>query len=60
MLHRNKFLNFYFNIHSSSDTYPEWYSDELISKIIKKKKLHKLWFEFGNEVDRDEFEDMRD
>ena len=43
----------------SNSTYPLWYSSQLISMIINKKKMHKLWLEFDILDDFIEFKRMR-
>lgn len=40
-------------------SYPEWYSDELISNVIRKKRMHKQWLEFGVIDDYAEFKKIR-
>ena len=43
----------------SKDTYPTWYSEELIRKIINTKILHKQWLEYGVMLDYILFKKLR-
>ena len=40
-------------------TYPDWFSKELISKIILKKKFHEIWLQYGNLINYIEFRRLR-
>lgn len=42
-----------------SSSYPPWFSHELISHIINKKKIHKKWLEFNISEDYVEFKRLR-
>lgn len=63
----DKFYNYLHNLiksyvphrKSSPSTYPVWYSKELISCIIKKKKLHKIWLQSDSLDDHIEFKKYR-
>lgn len=46
------------NKHKPS-TYPKWFSFELISSVINKKKIHKKWIQYGNQSDYIEFKRLR-
>ena len=46
-------------IKESSSTYPCWYSHELISLIVTKKKLNKLWLDFDELDSYIEFKRIR-
>ena len=56
----NKIINEHVSlIKESTRTYARWYSHELISLIVTKKKLHKLWLEFDVLDDYIEFKRIR-